>query len=335
MIQNAVIVGADVLPGQYAAEEVQRGDPKLVVRSHVLTEILRNAQRWVKGYVSPNTASKEFGDLFDCLFLTPKQWPRRYAVLPADAPKKPTKAQLNAKKPSDDTVKAIAWWNDWTAANPGEIVSQDLNGRVHAALNRIREDKLIADLIDTSKHAVMIVAEWNDKATGLTVPVKCLIDILPKGDHPIFGNSIWDLKTCRNASPRSFARDAQAYGYAVQGALYLDLWNAASGEQRSDFGHVVIENYPPYEFRSPPPLMTQRFLQHGRLLVQRAFGIYCKALASGEWPSYDKRNGDWPLTDCDDWYLAVDTLYDELTAAASEFEDDEPQTKEQPADIMP
>lgn len=329
MIINAQIVAHSVPPEQYQAEEAQRGSPDLVVRSHVLTEILRNAQRWYKGYVSPESKSKEFGNVFDCLLLTPQQWTRRFAVLPVDAPKKPTKAQLNAANPSPKTLEDIRWWDEWTRNNPGELVSQDLNGRVHAAVNRIREDKLIADLLDSSKKSVMLVAEWQDKQSGLTVPVKALLDIVPRADHPIFGNSLWDLKTCRNASPRAFQRDAQTYGYAIQAALYRDLWNAASGEARTDFGHVVIENYPPYEFRTPPPLMTQRFIDHGRLLYQKAFGIYCGALASGEWPSYDRRNGDWPLTDCDDWFLAVDTIFDELPA------EEEPAAQDQTAELMP
>lgn len=332
MIQNAEIVGNNITPEQYEAEDRQRGEPELVIRSHILGEILRNAQRWVKGYQSPESKAKEFGTLFDCLLLTPMQWPRRFSVLPADAPKKPSKAQLNAAKPSPKTIEDINWWAEWTKDNPGKIVSQETNGCVHSAINRLRSDKLIADLLDRSAHAVMITAEWCDKLTGLVVPIKALIDIVPNGQHPIFGNSLWDLKTTKNASPRSFRMDAQKFGYAIQGALYRDLWNAAANEQRSDFGHVIIENYHPYEFRTPPPLMTQRFLGHGRLLYQRALSIYCQGLSTGNWPSYDKRNGDWPLTDCDDWFLSMETLYDEIEESE---EESEPVTEEQPADLIP
>lgn len=330
MIQNAQIVGYDVMPEQYEAETEQRGSPNLVIRAHILSEILRNAQRWVKGYQSPPSKAKEFGTLFDCLLLTPKQWPKRFAVLPADAPKKPTKSQLNAAKPSPKTVEDIKWWENWTRLNPGQIVNQETNGAVHAALNRIREDALIADLIDSSKHSVMLVAEWRD-ATGIVVPMKALIDIVPRGDHPLVGNSLWDLKTTQNASPRSFRMDAQKYGYALQGAFYRDLWNAASKEQRTDFGHVVIENYHPYEFRTPPPLMSQRFLNHGQLLYQKALQIYCAGLSTGKWPSYDRPGLDWPLTDCDDWFLSMDTLYDEIEEPAEE----ETPTETEPQEVTP
>jgi len=332
MIQNAQIIGHNITPERYEVEDQERGSPGLHVRAHILSEILRNAQRWVKGYQSPASKSKEFGTLFDCLLLTPKQWPQQFAVLPADAPKKPTKSQLNAAKPSPKTVEDIKWWDAWTRDNPGQIVDQKTNASVHAALQRLREDKLIVDLIEHSAHAVMIVAEWHDKQTGFKIPLKALIDICPEPDHPVFGNSLWDLKTTQNASPRSFRADAQRYGYAIQAALYRDLWNAATREQRTDFGHVVIENYSPYEFRTPPPLMTQRFLGHGRLLYQKALGIYCQGLETGTWPSYDKRNGDWPLTDCDDWFLAMDTLYDEIEEPEEESES---ATETEPLDIIP
>lgn len=318
MIQNAQLVGFDIAPSRYETETEQRGSPGLTVRAHILGEILRNAQRWVKGYESPESKSKKFGSVLDCLLLTPTQWPKRYAVVPADAPKKPTKTQINAKKPSPETVAAIEWWDDFIALNPGEIISQEINGSVHSAINRLREDKLIADLIDCSNHSVMVTADWQDSETGLTVPVKALLDILPPSDHPVFGGSLWDLKTTTNASPHSFSRDAQKYNYALQGAFYADLWNAATGEQRHDFGHVVIENFHPFEFRSPPPLLSQRFLNHGKLLYQRALSIYCKALDSGEWPSYDRKAGDWPITDCDEWYLGMETLYDLIEEEESE-----------------
>ncbi len=329
MIQNAEIVGSDISPERYNVETEQRGSKSLTVRAHILSEILRNAQRWVKGYESPESKAKKFGSVLDCLLLTPTQWPKRYAVVPSDAPKKPTKAQINAKKPSPESVASIEWWDDFAAANPGEIVPQELNASVHSAINRLREDDMIRELLGSSLHSVMITAEWIDTQTGLTIPLKALLDIAPRADHSVFGGSLWDLKTTQNASPYSFSKDAQKYGYAIQAAFYLDLWNAATGEQRSDFGHVVVENYHPYEFRTPPPLLSQRFLGHGKLLYQRALAIYCKGVSTGEWPSYDKPNGDWPITDCDDWFLSAETVYDDIE------EPEESVPEEQPMDVIP
>lgn len=322
MIKNAVIVGSGITPEDYNSEKENRGSPKLVVSSHILGEILRNAQRWVKGYESPQSKALKFGSVFDCLLLTPYQWPIRYAVVPADAPRRPSERQINAKKPSPASLEAIAWWDRFTRDHPGEIISQEENASVHSAIARLREDKLISELIDCSRKQLLITAEWHDGPTGLIVPIKCLIDVVPPKDHPVFSNSLWDTKTTQNASPRSFSRDAMKYNYGIQGAFYLDLYNAATGEQRGDFGHVVIESFPPYEYRTPPPLLSQRFLGHGRLLYQRALAIYCKSVCSGVWPSYDSNSRDWPITDCDDWHLSMESVYDPF--AEDEDTDEEP-----------
>lgn len=331
MIKNAVLVGDQIPPNQYNAEDKQRGDPELVLRAHILHELLRNAQRWQRGYVSPPSTAMEFGSLLDCVLLSPKQFFTRYALLPPDAPKKPTKSHRNAKKPSEDSLKAIAWWDSFLASNPGEIIDQDKNAAAHAAANRLKEDPIIADLLESSSKQLMIVAEWHDQPTGLMVPVKCLIDIVPRAEHPTFGNALFDLKTTSNASARSFGSDAMKYRYDVQAALYLDLFNAATNQKRSDFGHVIVESYHPYEFRTPPPLLSQRFLDFGRLSYQRAFGIYCQALKTGVWPSYDKRNGQWPITDCADWFLDMNSLFEPI----QEPEEDEPEPSEENVDTMP
>lgn len=324
MIQNAQIVGHDVSPAQYETETEQRGSPALVVRAHILCEILRNAQRWVKGYQSPDSKSKKFGSLLDCLLLTPFQYPKRYCSTPPTYTNK--KGELS-KWRNDMRIAEVAAWHE---EHEGlEVVDADTNASVHGAIKRIREDAMVSGLIDTSKHAVMVVAEWHQD--GLVVPLKCLIDIVPRGDDPVFSNGLWDLKSTQNAAPRQFMKDAQRYGYAIQAGFYLDMWNAASHEQRGDFGHVVIESYPPYEFRTPPPLLSQRFLNHGKLLYQRALAIYCRGLSEGIWPGYDHGGGEWPITDCEDFYLSMNTLFDDM----EEPEEEEEPTETEPADLIP
>lgn len=75
---------------------------------------------------APQPDGTEQGSALDCLlteglgtFLT--RYPRR----PPGAPKRPTKAQLTAKKPSQESIDAIAYWKAWDAANPGAIILSD------------------------------------------------------------------------------------------------------------------------------------------------------------------------------------------------------------------
>lgn len=335
MIQNARIVSENTPIEVYAAELAKRGSPEFVVRAHVLSEILRNAQRWVRGYESPESKALKFGSVFDCRILTAREYHRRYCVLPADAPRRPSKAQINAKRPSPETVAAIEWWNNWKKENPGEEISAELDGAVTAAMFRLSEDDTISDLIQSSKHQVMIVAEWADKATGLVVPIKCLIDIVPPADHPVFSNSLWDLKTTANASPKNFMQDAQRYMYHLPAAFYLAMFNAATGENRKAFGHVVIENYHPYEYRTPPPFLTERFLDFGRQCYQAALSKYCRYLHTGEWKgydSYDPKRNNWPETDCYDSFLNFEVLYDPIQEPE---EDEAPGEESEPQEVLP
>lgn len=319
MIQNAQIIGKDVLPERYNVETAPRGCKEFTVRAHVLAEILRNANRWIRGYESPASKSKQWGSLYDCLLLTPMQYGRRFCSTP---PTYTNKKGEQSKWRNDLRIEEVAAWHE---DHKGlEIVDADTNGSVHAAINRIKEDAQIMDLIDSSGHAVMIVAEWHDKPTGLVVPIKCLIDILPPSEHPVFGNSIWDLKSTLNASPRNFAMDAQRYNYELQAAFYLAMWNAASGEHRSEFGHVVQESFQPYEYRTPPPLLSQRFLEFGGLRYQAALRIYCDGLATGKWTSYE-RGSAWPITDCQDWYLNPEALYPPIEEPEEEADETQPE----------
>lgn len=63
------------------------------------------------------------GRAFDCYLLDgPDVFAKNYVVLPEGAPKRPTRVQLEAKKPSEDTVAAIAWWSEFEAGAAGKTV---------------------------------------------------------------------------------------------------------------------------------------------------------------------------------------------------------------------
>ncbi len=333
MITNAKIHGT-VRADDYNKDDEPRGSQALTVRAHILQEILRNARRWVRGYISPPSASKEFGDAFDCLLLVPHHWPLRFCVTPLTYT---TKEGKQAKWRNDKRNEEV---REWLEEHEGlTVVDQKTNASVHGALARLKEDEMLMDVVNSSRHQTMVTAQWHDTETGLIIPLKCLIDIEPPKDHPVFGNCLFDAKTTRNASPKAFGSDAMRFRYDLQGAFYVDMYNAATGEARDSFGHLIVENYPPYEYRTPPPLLTQRFIQFGRLSYQAALHIYCQALTSGKWPSYDlSRSKDWPKTDCADWFLNLESLYppsneDDLDDHEEEGAPEE--QPEEPTDIMP
>jgi PDDEXK-like domain of unknown function (DUF3799) len=86
-------------------------------------------KRWAMTYLDrtlprpEKTAAMEEGSMIDCLLTEGSAaFHARYAVAPIGAPKRPTSAQLNAKKPSPETLDAIAYWAPFAGKI---IVSQD------------------------------------------------------------------------------------------------------------------------------------------------------------------------------------------------------------------
>lgn len=312
------------LPGDYGMEAEQRGSTKLVVRSHVLSEILRNPRRWRNGYESPASKSKEYGEVFDCLALSPTQWPRRFCVTPAEYERDGEKKKWR----NDMRIPEVAQW--WKSHQGLKEVDSELNGKVHAALKVMQSDEKAADLLKSGVTQVWLKAEYTDKVTGLVVPVKALLDLVPLVDHPLYGDWIVDLKTATSAAPGRFARDVYNYNYDLQAAWYLDLYNAAAGENRTEFAHIVQENFPPYELRVP--LLGHRFIERGRLRYQAALELYCRCLCSGHWPGYDRSETQWPITEPEDWMLSFENVYPPDFAQQAETE---AETEEEPDETMP
>lgn len=312
IFSNARIVSVNTIPVAYSEEKEERGSPRFVVRGHVLSEVLRNPRRWRNGYESPASKSKEYGEVLDCLVLSPLQWPKRFVVKPETYP-----APANHEKVKKGEIREgdpLPWNGNagvckaWEKQHEGkQIVSADLNGKVHAAIQALSQDERAADLLKSGVTQVWVAADYSDRKTGITIPVKGLIDLAPLADHPLFGDWLVDLKTTTSAAPGRFGRDCFNYNYDLQAAWYLDLYNAATGESRITFAHIVQENFAPYETRTP--ILAARFVERGRLRYQAALELYCRCLCSGHWPGYDANEAQWPVTEPEDWMLTFENVY--------------------------
>ena len=78
----------------------------------------------LKNYIESPSSSKAMDDgtLLDCIVFEPNKFEEKFFLLPENAPKKPTKAQLNAKKPSPETMKQIDRWNEMQDKIGGRII---------------------------------------------------------------------------------------------------------------------------------------------------------------------------------------------------------------------
>jgi exodeoxyribonuclease VIII len=308
---NAKVIGANTDPDAYHRPNAKRGDPQLSMSRSDLCEFARNPIRWRNGYRSEETDSTSWGGLIDSLLLEPAdRFAKRYAITPRTYPAPKTHAKVKSGEikegdPLDWTGNATYCAN-WKAAQSGkEFVKEDDYERAKTARETVFEHESVEDVLFDADLQVMVVAEYHDKDTGILVPVKGLIDIVPSLSDTATGKMLIDFKTCTNAAMHVWEKSCFTYGYHVQAAMYLDLYTAATGDDRNTFAHIIQESFEPFHVEKR--ILSQEFVELGRHQYITALKQYCQCLKTGEWPGYPARtviNG-WGLTEPAAWMLGV------------------------------
>ncbi|SKA84709.1 hypothetical protein SAMN02745166_01048 [Prosthecobacter debontii] len=240
----------------------------------------------------------DLGGQLHCAVLEPERWQSEFHVydgdlptqaerarwsqpliwIPPDAPKKPTKAQLNAPKPSAKAKESIDWWQDFTLRAGGRtIVSEEeycramewqqfqektsgkllLTSAEHdqvmqmrAALFRHHE---IRRLLEAPGENEAVVEVWDPE---YGVMKKARFDRLPnktfngKGDAvPSF---VLDVKTTSANIDSDWAirNEILKWGYHIQARYYLDILAAVLDEPARDRFYIpFVTTKEPYKAR--------------------------------------------------------------------------------------
>ena len=132
-------------------------------------------------------------------------------------------------KPWDKNATFCAEWEEQQA--PRKCIKQTLFSPACDAVKVLQSDPEIKSLVECSQRQVMATASYHDEETGITVPLKILIDLLPDKDSQ-WGKSIVDFKTADSAALRAWRAKMFKFNYDAQAALYLDVWEACTGEDR-------------------------------------------------------------------------------------------------------
>jgi PDDEXK-like domain of unknown function (DUF3799) len=211
------------------------------------------------------TPAMRFGNLVDCLVLTPDDFPDKYIIVPEDMPARPSSASYETfergGKNAPHVLSAIKRWQEFeamvqeqeNAINTAAIDQAAAAGLPPPRTKRIevitqewfKEALLIANRVHTNpvskKYLAMIEQtqvrmKWRNRETDL--PVVGFID----GDSP---SVIVDFKTAEDASREGFISQAYKLGYHIQCGAYLD--GAATLQHRyPDYVNIVVEKSPPY-----------------------------------------------------------------------------------------
>jgi exodeoxyribonuclease VIII len=288
MIASAKIIGEGVSYEDYAKQPngEKRGGKLFVMSRGELTNFALNPKRWLDGYRDDeaDTDATRWGSLIECLAGLSGKFEDFYAVAPAEY----IDGKTGALKPWNWNANACKDWRE--SQGECEVIKSDLRAKALAALDALAKDHDVSALFECSQKQVMVVGVWKDKGTGLEIPIRCLIDLVPDYMEPVFYRALADFKTCRNGCPDLWARVVDDAGYDVQAALSLDLYAKATGEDRIEWLMPCQENVHPYHVVLPMPALSTEFLAFGRAKYKIALREYARCLATGVWPSYSTGN---------------------------------------------
>lgn len=219
------------------------------------------------------------GTLAHCAVLEPDAMSARYAVIPEDAPRRPSKAQYAAKKPSVDSVSAMLWWEQFQIENAGrQLIGREDFDLCQRQLDAVRNQPDLARLLGSGHGEVSIF--WVDTATGIYC--KARPDWLPERD----GDSIrpLDLKTTVDESPSGFGRAAARLRYDLQAAHYTAGIEAVTGLHVEAFVFGAVNSKPP--ILAVPYVLTDEVRDQGKEereeLMERL--MWCQR--EDQWPAY-------------------------------------------------
>lgn len=263
-----------------------------------------NPWKWLHGYREEiDSTAANWGNIIDTRLLSPNDFEKRFVVRPETYESEVLKCPLcgsetdsaTCRKCKTDRVKSKVT-KDWSGNSEtckAWVAVQELNGKSilspdaleasNVALERIDANEDASDLLQNADYQVHCTADYVDKETEITVPVRILIDIVPEAVDR-FQRSLADVKTTRTASPKQWENDVFNFGYACQAGLYLDVFTAATREDRLEWVHLISENTPP--FYSECRWLSQEFVDVGRSQYLSALREYCASLTSGIWRGY-------------------------------------------------
>ena len=215
----------DVNPEEYhAPQKAARGTPEFVMSRSELEKFNICASKWKRnGYVQPETQALVWGGLMDVVVLTPDILESAYVTYPETYKKvmmqcpdcggvADSKKCKACNKPRIQSEVEMAWdlhsstCRKWALDRRAEgkiPIKAEMMSDAWAANARLKEDEEIMAILECSKKQVQLNLEWHCEDTGIVVPWKMLLDIVPAPSSE-FGNTIYDFKTSRNLDRRKW-----------------------------------------------------------------------------------------------------------------------------------
>lgn len=192
---------------------------------------------WVDAKDGGDSPAMALGRAYHDRVLLPELFAKSYVAQATNAPRD-LRHLRNAKKPSDDTLASIAWWDAWQAENAGKtVLTADDFALIEAMYAALMRNPDAADALFTDGESE-VTLRWTDGDTGL----KCKARADRWNRRRRF---MADLKSTDDASERGFGRSVVRYGYDITHAHYCEAAKEC-GEPLDCYLIVAQEKRPPY-----------------------------------------------------------------------------------------
>jgi hypothetical protein len=244
-------------------------------------------------YIDPDrepqqqTPAMRMGTLIHTAVLEPDTLATRTMLMPEDAPTRPTSRQRDAKKPSESTLEAIAWWDRFEATRAGrEIITPDEHKALIRIQDRVRNHPIAGRLLADgeaeksyfAKTAVRIIDHDTGEVTETEELVKCRPDWVTSNGVMV------DLKSTESASPSAFGRSVVNYRYFVQPPWYGDIFNTLYGEPPAAFVFIAVEKAWPHAVGVY--FSTADQIDMGRDQYRKDLRLIAECKANNRWPDF-------------------------------------------------
>lgn len=212
----------------------------------------------------PDTKAFLLGRAIHCAILTPDDFDGAFVVAP------------NIDRRSNAGKAAYAEFEKSAAGR--DILAKEESEMIWSIADSVHNDPDAEFLLD---HCSTEVCEfWTDPMTGIRC--KCKIDAVKHdGDHA----TIVDIKSCDNATPKAFMRNALDYGYDVQAAHYIRGYKEKHPQIKEvDWFFIAIEKKPPYACCIYK--VGQDFIDRGEMQLTWLLDKLHECRTKKKWPGY-------------------------------------------------
>lgn len=239
------------------------------VGSHKLGDFVESPLLYQRRYLTKEapldsrTKALAFGDAFHTLALEGEAvFDSRHIILPDDAPDRPTAKMREAKKPKQETLDRIAWWDDFTERAGNRIITSQAD--VDLAWKMLRAIRAKPTAVRLLSHGK---PELTFRKQMASFPIQCRCDWYDDALDEYQRPTILDVKTIESLA--DFDHQFLKFGYYKQAGFYSLVVQSVVNPEGAypRFYYVVCEKNEPFQVAIREP--DQISLDIGRREVMR------------------------------------------------------------------